>query len=98
MNLLASEDMRECDGVLGLNLRKDAPVVVTEHVDEEELCDSDSLTDGLRHPMLDGFDMEDVVAELVFGESRWIAAKMIAKEADRSVIGVTSARSLGVQS
>ncbi len=97
MNLLASEDMWERDGVLGLNLRKDAPVVVTEHVDEEELGNGDSLTDGLRHPMLDGLDMEDVVAELGFGERSWIAPEMIAKEANSSVIGLTSARSFSVE-
>lgn len=43
-----------------------------------------------------GLGMENVVAELAFGERSWIAAKMIAKEADSSVIGVTGARSFGI--
>lgn len=47
--------------------------------------------------MLDGLDIEDVVAELVFGERSRIAAEVIADESDRPLIGVAGARSFRVE-
>jgi len=98
VDLLAGEDMRERGGILGFDLRKDAPVVLAEDVGEEEFGDGNGLAYGFGHPMLDGLDIEDVVAELVFGERNWIAPEMITQEAYGSVIRITGARSFSVQS
>ena len=47
--------------------------------------------------MLDGLDIEDGFAELVFGERSRIAVKVIAGESDRPLIGVAGARSFRVE-
>ena len=63
-DLLAGEDVRQLVMVFGFDLGKDLPVIVPEHLDEEEAGRGGGLADGLGLPVLDVFDVEDVVAEL----------------------------------
>ena len=81
--------------VLYFDLRKERPVTVSEHVDKEEFGACEGLSDGFGSPEADGFDVEDVVAELVLRDGGWVAAEVFMDEAHGPVVGVARASGIG---
>ena len=82
--------------VLGVDLREDPPVLMLHHFHEEELRTGGSLADGFGLPVFDGFDVEDVVAVLGFGDRGGIHHAIFVHEAHLAVVGMPGAR--GVES
>ena len=69
---------------------------MADHFDEEESCGSGGLADGFRLPEFFGFNVEDVVAEVLFGDGCRIAGTEFVNQAHLAVIRMTGAR--GVES
>ncbi len=80
--------------VLGADLGKDFPVLMTHHAHEEELCGSGGLADGFRLPAFDGFYVKEVVTQHLFGHLAGVAMRLLVDEAQLAVIGVPGAGSI----
>jgi hypothetical protein len=81
----------------GPDLREHAPIVVTEHVDEEDPGGSDGLTNGFGLPFLLDFDVKEVVADLVLDQRRRVALEILVEQAHVPVIGMGGAVAIVAQ-
>lgn len=72
--------------VFGADLGKYFPFLVAEHFDEKQTRGSSGLAYGLRLPILFGFYVEDVVAQLLFGDRGRITVAKFHKQAELTVV------------
>lgn len=93
-NLIAGEDGGKFLAVGGADLRKKPPLLAARHLGEEESCAGNGLQDGGGLPVPAGFDVQNVVAELVLGEAGRVAAKMFVQHAHGAVVGVPGVRAI----
>ena len=87
-NLLARQHGGQFVVILGLDLREDLPILVPEHLDEEDLGRGGGLPDRLGLPPLDVLDVEDVVAQLRLRNQGGILARMLLDQAQVAVVGM----------
>ena len=96
-DFLAGQDGRQAILVPGTDLRKDPPFLVLHEFDEEELRGGSRLADGLGLPVFDGFDVQDVIAQLRLGDRVWIGLAKLVDETHMAVVGVPGARGIEAQ-
>ena len=77
--------------VLGFDLGKDFPVLVTDHLKEEDFGRGSRLTDGLWLPLFHVLEVEDVVAELALGDPCRITGEMLVDQPHIAVVRVAGA-------
>ena len=83
--------------ILGFDLGKDRPVLMTEHLDKEDFGTSHGLANGLGLPSLDRLDVQDVIAQLILGDQRRVTAVVLMDQPHAAVIRMPGARSIGPQ-
>ena len=83
--------------VLGADLGEDLPLLMLQHSHEEELRGGGGLADGFGLPAFDGFDVQEVVAQLLLGDGGGIAAAVLVDQAELAVIGVPGAGGVEAQ-
>ena len=74
------------------DLRKDLPLGPPQHPGEEEPGAGDGLADGLRPPGFPGFDVQDVVPELILAQRGRIGPEMLVQKPHGPVVAVPGAR------
>jgi len=92
MDLVAGENGRQFVMILGADLGEHLPVRLPEHLDEEEPGTSHGLTNGLGLPGLVGFDVQDVVPELVLPQRGRVLPEVLVDEPHGPVVGVACAQ------
>lgn len=90
-NLGAGEDGGQLVVVLRFDLGEDLPVLMPEHLKEEDLRGSGRLANRLGLPLLHVLHVEDVVAKLALGEPGRIAAEVLVDQSHVTVVGMAGA-------
>lgn len=82
------ENGRQFVMILGADLGEHLPLRLREHLDEEKPGTSHGLANGLGLPGLVGFDVQDVVPELVLPQRARIRPEVLVDEPHGPVVGV----------
>ena len=92
MDLIPGENGGQFVMILGADLGKYFPFRMPQHLDEKNPGTRHRLPDGLGLPCFAGFDVQDVVAELILSQSGRVNPEVFVNEAHGPVIAVPGAR------
>ena len=92
MHLFAAQDFGDLIVVFGSDLRKNRPIFFAKHLEEKDFGHGNGLADGFGFPMFLIFDVEVVIADLLFNKLGGITGKMLLYEPERSIVGMTGSR------
>ena len=90
-DLLAGQNGGKGLVVARADLRKDLPLRSAQHLNKENPGAGHSLADGIGLPALPGFDVQDVVAELILPQRGRIGHEMLVQDPHGPVIAVPGA-------